>query len=116
MNIKEIQALMYDDLTREADENRQRPISRRPDNVELFALTHFILEHENFKGAWESVADLINYLYESQVVVFPRYHSDSPGYVGPVFIILWGAGPTSMTIIGYNKDERALTILADYGG
>ena len=115
MEPQELQSLMYDDLTREADEKRNRPISRRPNKIELFALTNFILGHENFKDVWESAGDLINYLNNSQIVVFPRYCSDSPGYVGPVIIILWGAGLTSTTTIGYDKDDRTMTILGDSG-
>jgi len=54
-------------------------------------------------------------LPEFSAVIFPYYTTDSPGYAGPVGLMLWAGAPTFVTVLTVTPCGHHWVIAADYG-
>ena len=61
---------------------------------------------ELYSDAFDGVLETRSALLNCAISVFPRYCEDSPGYHGRVFVIVWPAGPQSISVATVNKSHR----------
>ena len=66
--------------------------------------------YDRERWGWSESEDPPIYSTDS-IIVIPNYITGGPGYAGPVFIVLWDAGPeaTELFTRDYSRDERGQT-------
>ena len=46
---------------------------------------------------------VVDFLRTLSIAVFPKYSSDSVGYQGVLYVVVWGTGPESVTVVGHSR-------------
>jgi len=73
---------------------------RQPTDEEVFDIAKALYAHSS--NSFESVEDAASYLSFASIAVFPNYATDSVGYVGPVYVVVWGATCATVTTLHRN--------------
>lgn len=67
---------------------------RAPEQAELMKIAAAVAPHTG-----QPLAEVLDLLHCASVAVFPDYCTGSPGYVGPVYVVVWDGGPEIITTL-----------------
>ena len=60
----------------------------------------------NSPNSFDDVADCELCLRYCSIACFPKYCTDSVGYSGPLYIVVWGASEDCITVLRPNIDNK----------
>ena len=85
-----------------------------PSDAILEDLACAMADHIHGIYASDELDEVVEQLVGADIGLIEDYKADTPGYIGPVYIVVWPAGPENVTtFVYYDNGRKKLEVCAD---